>query len=114
VTSFVEVPVSSGGSVTFEVSENGGRTMRGGNGNGNGAQLIEQSARTLEDGLCGIGSALQHIVGELRHAPEVKAIDVELGLKLCAETGFVVAKCGGEANFRVLVQWERAAERASP
>lgn len=102
---FVEVPVSSGGSITLEVDEApGGRTMRGG---GDGAALIERSERTLEDALGGIGDALQHIVSELRHAPEVKAVDVELGLRLSGEAGFVVAKCGAEANFRVLVHWER-------
>jgi hypothetical protein len=105
VTSFVEVPVSSGGSVTVEVDEsNGGRTMRGG---GNGAQLVEQSTRTLEESLGGIGGALEHIVAELRHASEVKTVKVELGLRLTGEAGFVVAKCGAEANFRVVVRWER-------
>ena len=105
---FVEVPVSSGGSITVEVDEAGaGRTMRGG---GNGAQLVEQSTQTLEESLGGIGSALEHVVAELHHAPEVRSIDVELGLRLTGEAGFVVAKCGGEANFRVLVRWERAGE----
>jgi hypothetical protein len=108
VSRFLEVPVSSGGSVTLEVDDEApGRTMRGG---GNGSQLIEQSTHTLEESLGGIGGALEHIVAELRHAPEVKAIDVELGLKVSGEAGFVVAKAGGEANFRVLVRWERAAE----
>ena len=104
---FLEVPVSSGGSVTVEVDEGpaGGRTMRGG-GSG-GAELVERSTQTLEDSLGGLGSALRHIVSELHHAPEVEGIDVELGLKLTGEAGFVVAKCGGEANFRVLVQWRR-------
>ena len=105
---FVEVPVSSGRSVTVEVDDaGGGRTMRGGGG-GDGAALIERSERTLEESLGGIGDALQHIVSELRHAPEVKSVDVELGLRLTGEAGFVVAKCGAEANFRVQVRWERA------
>ena len=102
---FVEVPLSSGGSLTVEVEEGGGRTMRGG---GDGSALIERSTHTLEENLDGVGSALQNIVSELRHAPEVKAIDVELGLKVSGEAGFVVAKGGAEANFRVLVRWERA------
>jgi hypothetical protein len=98
--------VASGGSVTVEVDEvGGGRTMRGG---GDGSQLIERSTHTLEESLDGIGDALQHIVSELHHAPEVKGIDVELGLKLTGEAGFVVAKGGAEANFRVLIRWERA------
>jgi hypothetical protein len=104
---FVEVPVSSGGSVTVEIDEGpaGGRTMRGG-GSG-GTELVERSTQTLEDSLGGLGSALRHIVADLHHAREVERIDVELGLKLTGEAGFVVAKCGGEANFRVRVRWTR-------
>jgi hypothetical protein len=110
VEKLVEVPLASGGSLTVEVEEGGGgRTMRG---DGDGAELIERSAHTLEDSLDGVGSALENIVAELRHAPEVKAIDLELGLKVSGEAGFVVAKAGAEANFRVLVRWERAADAA--
>jgi hypothetical protein len=108
VTRFVEVPLSSGGSLTVEVEDGGGgRTMRGG---GDGSALIERSTHTLEESLDGVGGALENIVSELRHAPEVKAIDVELGLKVSGEAGFVVAKGAAEANFRVLVRWERAAD----
>lgn len=104
MTKFVEVPVSADGSVTVEVEDvGGGRTMRGG---GNGARLVEQSTHTLQESLHGVSDALQDIVGELRHASEVKRIEVELGLRLTGEAGFVVAKCGGEANFRVQVRWE--------
>jgi hypothetical protein len=101
------MPLSAGGSVTVEVEDGAGRTMRG--GGDSGSHLIEQSTHTLEESLGGIGGALEHIVAELRHAPQVKAIDVELGLKVSGEAGFVVAKAHGEANFRVLVRWERAA-----
>lgn len=104
MTKYVEVPVSADGSVTIEVEDlDGGRTMRGGGG---GAQLVEQSTHTLQESLHGLSDALQDIVGELRHASEVKRIEVELGLKLTGEAGFVVAKFGGEANFRVQVRWE--------
>jgi NTP-dependent ternary system trypsin peptidase co-occuring protein len=104
VSRYVEVPIASGGSVTIEVEDvGGGRTMRGG---GDTAELIERSRQTLEESLGGISAALRDIVAEL-HSAEVSAIDVELGLKLSGEAGFVVAKAGAEANFRVLVHWER-------
>jgi hypothetical protein len=91
--------------VTIEVEEPGGRTMRG--GGGSGAELIERSSHTLEESLGGISVALRDIVAQLNGAAGVKAIDLELGLKLSGEAGFVVAKGGAEANFRVLVHWER-------
>jgi hypothetical protein len=104
LTKFVEVPVSADGSVTIEVDEvDGGRAMRGG---GSRSALMEQSTQTLQEGLHGLSDALQDIVAELRHASEVTRIEVELGLKLTGEAGFVVTKFGGEANFRVMVRWE--------
>jgi len=33
------------------------------------------------------------------------AIDVELGLKLTAKTGFVIAESTGEATFKVVLKW---------
>jgi hypothetical protein len=36
-------------------------------------------------------------------------LSVELGLKLTAKTGFVVAESTGEAHFRVLLEWSRTA-----
>lgn len=104
MSKFVEVPVSADGSVTIEVEDaDGGRVMRGG---GSGSQLVEQSTHTLQESLHGLSDALQDIVAELRNASEVTRIEVELGLRLMGEAGFVVTKFGGEANFRVMVRWE--------
>jgi hypothetical protein len=36
------------------------------------------------------------------------SIDVELGLKLTAKTGFVIAESSGEANFKVTLRWTSA------
>jgi inner membrane protein involved in colicin E2 resistance len=105
---FVEVPLASGGSITVEVDDGGGaRTMRG----GSGADLIERGGRTFEQSLADIAPALQEVLDKLRGvSTELSQIEVELGLKLTGEAGMVVARAGAEANFRVLVRWERPSD----
>jgi len=107
----VEVPLDSGGSIVVEVDElAGARTMRGGD---RGAGLVEQSGRTLEESLGAIVPALREVIDKLRNVSgELSEIEVELGLKLTGEAGMVVAKAGAEANFRVLLRWQRPEEAA--
>lgn len=103
----VEVPLASGGSITVEVDD-GPRVMRGGD---RGADLVERGGRTLDESLGAIAPALQEVLNKLRGvSSELSQIEVELGLKLTGEAGMVVARAGAEANFRVLVRWERSAE----
>jgi hypothetical protein len=108
----VEVPLASGGSITVEVDDvNGARTMRG--GSDRGAELVERGGQTLEQSLGAIAPALHEVLDKLRSVSrELAEIEVELGLKLTGEAGMVVAKAGAEANFRVLVRWQRPQEAA--
>lgn len=102
----VEVPLAAGGSITVEV-EDEPRVMRGGD---RGADLVERGGRTLEESIGSIAPALQEVLGKLRGvSSELSQIEVELGLKLTGEAGMVVARAGAEANFRVLLRWERPA-----
>jgi hypothetical protein len=105
----IEVPLSAGGSITVEVDEpTGGRTMRGGD---RGAELVERGGRTLEESLENIAPALQEVLDKLRGvSTQLRQIEVELGLKLTGEAGMVVARAGAEANFRVLLRWERPSQ----
>lgn len=105
---FVEVPLSSGGSITVEVDDVGGAaTMRG----DRGTDLLERAGRTLEQSLETIAPALHEVLDKLRGvSTELSQIEVELGLKLTGEAGMVIARAGAEANFRVLVRWERLSD----
>jgi hypothetical protein len=106
VSRLIEVPLSAGGSITVEVDEPaGGRTMRGGE---RGAELVERGGRTLEESLGTIAPALREVLDRVRGvSTELSQVEVELGLKLTGEAGMVIAKAGAEANFRVLVRWQR-------
>jgi hypothetical protein len=111
VTRLLEVPVASGGSILFEVdASEDRRTMRGGVLAG---ELMERGQQTLEEGLGTIAPALARMLEELRGVSrELSEIEVELGLKLAGEAGMVIARVATEANFRVLVRWQRATEGA--
>jgi hypothetical protein len=102
----VEVPLATGGSITVEVDGIADtRTMRGGD---RGRELIERGGRTLEDSLEAIAPALHAVLERLRGiSSELSDIEVELGLKLTGDAGMIVARAGAEANFRVLVRWQR-------
>jgi NTP-dependent ternary system trypsin peptidase co-occuring protein len=105
----MEVPLESGGAIVVEVDErSAARTMRGG---GDAGSLVERGGRTLEQSLGGIVPALREAIDRLREvSSELSEVEVELGLKLTAEAGMVVAKAATEANFRVMVRWQRPAE----
>jgi len=109
VSRLVEVPLATGGSITVEVDEQpGGRTMRGGD---RSAELVERGSRTLEESLGNIAPALHEVLDKLRGvSTDLSQIEVELGLKLTGEAGMVVARAGAEANFRVLLRWERPSQ----
>lgn len=108
MTSLLEVPLAAGGSILVETQAAGDqRTMRGGAA---ADQLMQRGQQTLEEGLGTIAPALGRMLDELRGVShELSEIEVELGLKLAGEAGMVIARVATEANFRVLVRWQRAA-----
>lgn len=103
----VEMPLGSGGSITVEVDDaSGQRTMRGGD---RSAELVQRGGHTLEESLTSVAPALREVLDTLRGVSDgLGEIEVELGLKVTGETGMVVARAGAEANFRVLLRWQRA------
>jgi len=55
-----------------------------------------------------LGPAVRGIVTELREATEGPSeVTVEFSVKLSAESGVIIARTGGEANFRIGLRWNR-------
>ena len=103
----IELPLSGGGSVLFEVDEgSAGRSYRGA-----GDSVVRAATETFESvigKLRPVAAALASELSNLAGDPEVK---VEFGVKLNADAGWVVARAGGEASLCISLSWPRA-ERA--
>lgn len=109
----VEVPLADGGSVLVEVEEEqvGGPVVRGRSGAGGLPALDEP----LEQVLAGLGPATRAVLGQLRGlADSPHEIEVEFAVKLSADAKIIIARAGGEANFRIALKWTRAAADPPP
>ena len=101
----VEVPLAEGGSILVEVDEAaGGPVVRGG-----GAVSPPSLAEPLEQVLAGLGPATRALLTQVRAlADSPHTIEVEFAVKLTADARIVIARAGGEANFRIAMTWEQA------
>ncbi len=102
----VDLPLEDGGSIRFEVEEGsagrpGGPVTR----SGRPGEMVTAATQTFEEALGGVAPASRAIVAKLRAAANPSEIVVEFGLKVSADTGVIVARTGGEANFRVMLTW---------
>ncbi|MEU3344312.1 CU044_2847 family protein [Streptomyces sp. NPDC006700] len=105
----VSVPLDSGEDLRIEVD------MRDENGwtrAGRAQDAADAVSRTLQDALAPIRPGMQAIVDHLRGgvAPP-DSIKLEFGIKFSADAGVVVARTAAEANFSVVVEWNRPSER---
>jgi hypothetical protein len=108
VSRLVEVPLAGGGSILVEVDGpvQGGPVVRG-RGGGPALPPVEEPLERLLDGLGPVTRAVLVQLRQLAEAPE--AIEVEFGVKLSADARMVIARAGGEANFRIALRWSRDA-----
>ena len=106
----VDLPLAEGGSIKVEVDEaplprpEAGQVTR----SGRPAELASAATETFEQALAGVAPAARALVSKLRGAADPSEITLEFSLKVSADAGMVVARTGGEANFRVLLKWTAA------
>jgi hypothetical protein len=112
----VEFPLQGGGSVVVEVDDDRVRpaTAKDGPKRGlGGRDVITQAGSSFEAAIERIQPAAAALVEKLRtlvDAPD--EIDVEFGVQLSADVGAIVARTGGEANFKITLRWRR--DEAAP
>lgn len=102
---YLDFPLEDGSSLRVEVDDRdaGGPVMRG-----RAAASVEQAGETFEQALSRVLPAFGVVVTKLREsASRPDHIELEFGLKLSAEMGAIIARTSGEANFRVVVRWDR-------
>jgi hypothetical protein len=105
----VDLPLEEGGSVKVEVDEapRGGDPQRPVTRSARPGEMVTTAAQTFEQALGGLGPAARAIVSKLRAAADPSEITVEFGITISADAGVIVARTGGEANFRVVLTYNR-------
>jgi len=101
VAAYVELPVDENGDdlIRVEIAYEG--LQRAGAGD-----VVARATERFDHAVAQVVQLGQDAVRKARAATTPPdAIDVELGLKLTAKTGFVIAESSGEANFKVTLHW---------
>jgi hypothetical protein len=103
-----QFPLKDGGSLFVEVDgaeRSPGRVMRG----SAAAEAIDKASDTFESALENVRSAAEGILEQLRSlAQPPDEVAVEFGVKMSAETGAIIAKASGEANFKINLTWKKS------
>ncbi|GAA2851434.1 hypothetical protein Acy02nite_34950 [Actinoplanes cyaneus] len=103
MAAYVELPVGDDDHVTVEVSGQG--VVRAGAG-----EVVGRASESFDRALAQVTRMGQEAIRQARAVPlPPDAVDVELGLKLTAKAGFVIAESSGEAHFKVILKWTRNA-----
>ena len=71
------------------------------------ANFQEKSVEAIDSAMSTIYSTATHINNTIE-ALKIKPsqVEVNFGIKVTAESGAIIAKAGGEANFSVKLTWE--------
>src|SRR6476646_6346596 len=103
MSSLLEFKTANGESLLVEVDEpSGGAVTRG----GRAADVVVEAGASLEQVLGRLGPAMRGIMTQIREAAErPDEVEVEFGVKLSADSNVIIARAGGEANFRSALKW---------
>jgi len=70
--------------------------------------LVTDAGGTLEHALDQLGPVVKGVVTKLREAADwPDEVEVEFSIKLSADANVIIARSGGEANFRIALRWAR-------
>ncbi len=98
------MPLADGEAVLVEVEAYEDGIVRA----GRSGEVIATASESLQDALDRLRPRAQPVVGKFRDLAErPDAITVEFGVCWTAKATMVVAHAGGEANFKVVLQWNR-------
>jgi hypothetical protein len=99
----VELRLKDGASILVEASTSTSERVMRGRGPGD---VVTKTGETLEDVLGNLGPAVRGMVAELRKAADwPDQVEVEFAIKITADANMLIARSGGEANFRITVRW---------
>ncbi|MFG2297840.1 CU044_2847 family protein [Streptomyces sp. NPDC048603] len=104
-TQLIGVPLQSGGEqVLMEVERSGSGISRA----ARPGEVAGTAARTLSESFDQVRAAAAVLLDRMTTLPSPpSSVEVELGVKINAEAGAVIAKTAAEGNFVVRLTWER-------
>ncbi|MEV8534044.1 CU044_2847 family protein [Streptomyces sp. NPDC051211] len=106
-TQLIRVPLEGGDHVVLEVGRAGSGIVRA----ARPGEIAGTAARTLTESFDQVAAAAAALLDRLAGlATPPSTVEVELGVKINAEAGAVIAKTAAEGNFAVRLTWERGAE----
>ena len=96
---YVELPIDEQDSIRVEITAPG--LVRAG-----ADDVVARAGERLDEAVSRVVRMGRDVVAKARASTEPPdTIDVELGLKLTARTGFVIAESSGEAHFKIILRW---------
>lgn len=73
---------------------------------GRARDAVIEAGTSIEEVLGGLGPALTGIVRQVRDAVDrPDEVQIEFAVKLSTDANLIIARAGGEANFRVALKW---------
>jgi hypothetical protein len=99
VPTYIELPVDGSDNIKVEISTEG--LVRAG-----ATEVIGRATARLDhavDQVVKLGEQALRKAQDAAQAPD--SLELELGLKLTAKTGFVIAESTGEAHVKVTLKW---------
>ena len=73
---------------------------------------VIEAGQSLEQVVGRIGPIVKGIVSELRASADwPDQVEVEFAVKISADSNLVIARAGGEANFRIALRWGESRSR---
>ena len=101
----VKYQLSEGESILVEADEPAGAPITR---RGRPAEVVTEAGENLEQALGRIGPAVKGVVSQLRAAADwPDEVEVEFAIKLSVDSNVIIARTGGEANFRIALKWSR-------
>jgi hypothetical protein len=105
MTELLRFNTEGGGPILIEVTEPAARTVTRG---GRADELVVEAGESLDRVLGRLGPVIRGVVAELRAAADwPDQVEVEFAVKLSADSNVIIARAGGEANFRIALRWTR-------
>jgi hypothetical protein len=94
---------SENGAVWVEVAESTQAPVTRG---GKTGSLVVEAGESLDGVLSRIGPLVKGVVRDLRATADwPDDVEVEFSVKLSADSNIIIARAGGEANFRIKLKW---------